>query len=815
MSVADYAHAWHAAGFCAVPVKGDGSKAPALNNWTELQARLPNDVERRNWWTPDRQGYGLIMGAVSGNAEMLEFEGRMMPRISEVASKLTALGLQTLFLRLWCGYREVTPSGGVHLIFRLSDGPALGNVKIARRPATSEELEADPKDKVKTLIETRGEGGFTVTAPSNGTTHPSGGQWVLQSGQSGVVPVITCAERDALYEALRSFDEMPQVERTEHKPRSSSSDVFSGSYSNHVSPLDHFNNEADWSEILVPQGWVHSRVDNNGTAYWIRPGKDTPGESATTGRSDTGDRLYVFSSSTPFETETPLSKAYVWAHYNHGGDLKAAAASLYEQGWGDRRRDTQSAIGDDVPLYYCDDEGRVEDDPINDLFDSRPILRHIRHAARALQADPLAVLGVTMARALAGVPPNIVLPPIIGGQVSVNMMVVAVGESGDGKGVANAASRAAVEIIPNFACRDMEASLFGSGDETQVHETGLGTGQGIISRYVMREKNGDLVPRRYSVLFDVPEIDTIAAHAKMTGATVMSVLRSIYMGERLGDAYKDPKKDLHIAAHQVRCCLIISGQPCRCGVLIDDAAGGTPQRMLWVPTDDLEYGPQNDIACPEAVVLDLNPQGSGMTPGQLVDVRVCEEAIQAIKGARRARRNLKRAGRTADGLDLDGHRLLNREKLAYGLAVLDGRFTEINSEDWELAEILLEFSDAVRDRVQTALMEAAARETDQRAASRGRAQVIQNQTQAQLERENAEDVRKKIVDTLRAHPGSTKREIGNRCRSAQRWPDLEGLLEEMITDGDLRRDDTGRSVRLFVAEEDTRDPFEAVPDSGS
>jgi putative DNA primase/helicase len=49
-----------------------------------------------------------------------------------------------------------------------------GNQKLAHRPATAEELVEKPKDHRKVVIETRGQGGWTVEPPSSGKVHPSG-----------------------------------------------------------------------------------------------------------------------------------------------------------------------------------------------------------------------------------------------------------------------------------------------------------------------------------------------------------------------------------------------------------------------------------------------------------------------------------------------------------------------------------------------------------------------------------------------------------------------------------------------------------------
>ena len=62
-------------GIAAVPVATDGSKRPGISSWKEYQSRLPNPQELMTWFAA-AEGVGVICGAVSGNLEMLELEGR-------------------------------------------------------------------------------------------------------------------------------------------------------------------------------------------------------------------------------------------------------------------------------------------------------------------------------------------------------------------------------------------------------------------------------------------------------------------------------------------------------------------------------------------------------------------------------------------------------------------------------------------------------------------------------------------------------------------------------------------------------------------
>ena len=141
MQLLDAALALHAAGCCVVPVRPDGTKAPA-SVWKRYQQRRPTGDQVRDWFTRgDYDGLGVICGAVSGGLELLEFEGRAMREgyWARFRAALIDHGLADLGDRIANGYAEATPSGGLHILYRV-DGTARRNTKLASRPARDEEL---------------------------------------------------------------------------------------------------------------------------------------------------------------------------------------------------------------------------------------------------------------------------------------------------------------------------------------------------------------------------------------------------------------------------------------------------------------------------------------------------------------------------------------------------------------------------------------------------------------------------------------------------------------------------------------------------
>ena len=342
-SPAEAALTAYSSGLCVVPPREDGSKRPD-GRWLDYQQARPPEAQVRQWYANGRHGLGLLCGAVSGGLEMLELEGRAVEEglWKELCERAVATGLGPLLDRIVNGYSERTPGEGVHLLYRCAK--VEGNRKLARRHATDAELAAEPQDRYKVLVETRGEGGFTIVAPSHGPVHPTGKPWVLLAGGFGSIAEITPDERDALHDLCRSLD---RVDAGDEPQRPTGLDELWREFRSRNDGerwiddvVDDYNATTTWADVLG--GWHHTH-SSAGVDYWTRPGKDPrEGHSATTNAKGT-DRLIVFSSSTPFDSEPHDGKmpsydrfgAYAVLH--HGGDRVEAAKRLRDAGYGPPR----------------------------------------------------------------------------------------------------------------------------------------------------------------------------------------------------------------------------------------------------------------------------------------------------------------------------------------------------------------------------------------------------------------------------------------------------------------------------------------------
>ena len=102
------------AGLCVVPPYEDGTKRPD-GSWKQWQSKRPSQAQMQAWYG-ERQGIGLLTGAVSGNLECFEFDdsASQYEPLKQLAAQA---GLASLIERIEQGYSERTPGGGIHWFY--------------------------------------------------------------------------------------------------------------------------------------------------------------------------------------------------------------------------------------------------------------------------------------------------------------------------------------------------------------------------------------------------------------------------------------------------------------------------------------------------------------------------------------------------------------------------------------------------------------------------------------------------------------------------------------------------------------------------
>ncbi len=325
---------WEEAGFCVIPIRVDGSKAPDLA-WKDYQERRSTSEEIERWFgNGTAHGIGIIHGKISGNSEMLDFD---------------EVGLFEQFDAL-CreqGYGDCldamplieTPSGGRHLGYRCEE-PVAGNQKLAQRLVEAAKETKGARQiggawyTVETRIETRGEAGYTLGPGSPPACHPDKKPYRFLRGRPSTLPVISAEDRNSLLALAATFNEYVEPSYIVDAPRREQGRGRSAA-SEGLRPGDDYNERGEYEALLEQHGWrrMHSGGDK---ALWLRPGKTGRGLSATSNYAGSG-LFYVFSSNaSPFAPEKAYSPFAVYALLEHAGDFREAAKKLGEGGFGEQ-----------------------------------------------------------------------------------------------------------------------------------------------------------------------------------------------------------------------------------------------------------------------------------------------------------------------------------------------------------------------------------------------------------------------------------------------------------------------------------------------
>ena len=302
----ELAESYRKAGLAALPA-AKAKKRPSIGGWKTWSKRLPSEMEISAWFANSPDGICIVAGAVSGNLECIDFDahGELYPAWKEKVAP-------EVFARLVV---ERTPSGGLHVLYRCEE-PVEGNRKLAQGMR---------EGKKTTQIETRGEGGLFLCAPTPG--------YCLLQGAFTNLAVLSRDERQALLSAAEAMNECEDELRLTEGAQAQDSAFL-------VKPGDDWCARGDIRPILLAHGWKYLGTKQDGNELWQRPGKSGDGNSATFN----GTVFCVFSTNAaPFEAKG-YNKFQVYALLEHGGDFTAAARTLLDKGFG---------TGDDGPMVEC------------------------------------------------------------------------------------------------------------------------------------------------------------------------------------------------------------------------------------------------------------------------------------------------------------------------------------------------------------------------------------------------------------------------------------------------------------------------------
>lgn len=314
-----------------IPTRED--KTPT-RPWATYQSNRLQEAEVDNVFSgANVKGVAIICGNISGGLEVIDVDCKydITGSLWDELRTLIQDNLPELYNNLVIAQ---TKSGGYHIYYRCTQ--IKGNIKLANRPTTAEEREQTYKseitsgakeedaknrsinDKVRVLIETRGEGGYVIAPPTPG--------YKFIQGDPGKIATITPQQRDIILNIANSFNEL-----VEEKPKiKTTPQPIYGAPG--LTPFEDYNNRGDIVGLLKSKGW--RIVDERGDRInLLRPG-DT--KSKSSGNFHTRLRvLRVFSSSTEFNPEKAYNPAQVFSLLECNEDNKVAYRKLLELGYGE------------------------------------------------------------------------------------------------------------------------------------------------------------------------------------------------------------------------------------------------------------------------------------------------------------------------------------------------------------------------------------------------------------------------------------------------------------------------------------------------
>jgi hypothetical protein len=294
-------------GLSVVPV--DSKKVPTQGSWKKYQSVLIQDWELGCFDNPNAVGIAIVAGRVSGGLECIDIDckydlhGDLYEKyIAEIPKEL----LDKLVI-------QKTASNGYHIIYR-SD-KIEGNKKLASRHTTPEEKEIKKNEKVKVLLETRGEGGYFLVDPSKG--------YKVIQGKFSSIQKISDKERDFLIETAMTFNEYVS-EQYVPKEVSQSKKYYQ------ISPFEDFDNRCDVVSLLEQHGWSMARQFGN-KYYMKREGT----ENRWSAEYDRNKNWFtVFSTSTEFESLKAYRPYAIYAVLNNITDWSEVSKKLISEGYG-------------------------------------------------------------------------------------------------------------------------------------------------------------------------------------------------------------------------------------------------------------------------------------------------------------------------------------------------------------------------------------------------------------------------------------------------------------------------------------------------
>jgi hypothetical protein len=273
------------------------NKAPTINGWQNTKAKHS---------FAGAYGVGLVCGKISGNVEVIDIDlahdktGQIYNDYKKLIQEMDPALLRKLVV-------QKSKSGGYHFFYRCS--VIQGNRKLANEAK-------DEKGLAPSLIETRGEGGQVVIAPTPGY------EFVYKS--LAEIQEITPDEREILFSCAIALNRQVEIVAPTKKVQKEVAQEGE-------KPWEDFDKRGDWQGLLEAHGWKY--VCTRGSKiHFLRPGETS---AKWSGDFHTEKNFFsVFTTSTQFVPQRGYSPSAIYAMLECGGDFAEAGRKLLKMGFG-------------------------------------------------------------------------------------------------------------------------------------------------------------------------------------------------------------------------------------------------------------------------------------------------------------------------------------------------------------------------------------------------------------------------------------------------------------------------------------------------
>jgi hypothetical protein len=351
-----------------------------------------------------------------------------------------------------------------------------------------------------------------------------------------------------------------------------------------------------------------------------------------------------------------------------------------------------------------------------EFWRARSELLSLYENSRRFIASPWAMLGMALVRSLHSIPWHVRYQSVLT-SASLNATLVLVGDSGGGKSLLSRQMDVALPFHYGAELRDFNLIEVGSG-EAMAEQFAI-TAQKDDDTTGIRK--GDLLWRNnaHAEMFGFDELGRLMGMKSREGSTVYEYLKQGWSGSVLGRKLVG-SGGVMLPADTYRMSVVVNAQPDRCGPLFtdDEVAGGFPGRLLWLDTRDPTTEAELDRTPPvPRAIKDIDWRDvSAVNSLPEMDEAHEQDRLRYHKGQRSP---------------LEGHEVLLRAKVAIGLMRLNGR-RYLNSEDWELAGMVMAESTRVRTEIQQRLATNAVKDAELRGRADAARAVAAEQAAATL-----------------------------------------------------------------------------------